>query len=185
MYNVFYTRIIMIVGIVKIGAGLVALEEFRKADSEELAIDEFCNEYTPSLNTADYLGVDASSIDLAKSWGWDFSKATPILEEVPDENPMQEAYEIEETNGRDYFKLAKGKYFGVRLYSGELTYENLSYCYTRLQQVALRLNNGDQPLALHYLQNEFLPITQTDIDNGYTQEIHDSIVNDLDLYVNS
>ena len=45
----------MIVGIIKIGAGLVALEEFRKATTEAEAVTEFCNENTPSLLEADYL----------------------------------------------------------------------------------------------------------------------------------
>lgn len=72
----------MIVGIIKIGTGLVALEEFRAATDEATAISSFCNEYTPPLITSDYFGVDADSIDLAKYWGWDFSEATPILKEI-------------------------------------------------------------------------------------------------------
>ena len=175
----------MIVGIVKIGVGLTPLEEFRTAINEVTAVTDFCNEYTPALIESDYLGVNGDSLDLTKPWGWDFSKATPILEEILPENPMQESYEIAEVNGREYFKLAKAKYFGIKFQSGELTEANLSYVYTRLQHVALRLNNGDQALALHYLQNDIVPITQTDIDNGYTQEIHDNIVQDIQLYLDN
>lgn len=70
----------MIVGIIEIGSGLVALEEFRTAVDETTAVSDFCNEYTPVLNTSDYLGVNADSVDLQKSWGWDFSD--PSLKEI-------------------------------------------------------------------------------------------------------
>ncbi len=72
----------MIVGIIKIGTGLVALEEFRKAVDEATAVSDFCNEYSPILNTADYLGVNGDSTDLQINWGWDFSEVTPVLKEV-------------------------------------------------------------------------------------------------------
>ena len=72
----------MIVGIVKIGAALTALEEFRNATDEATAVGEFCNEYTPSLNQSDYLGVDGGSVDRSKLWGWDFSEGTPALKEI-------------------------------------------------------------------------------------------------------
>jgi hypothetical protein len=72
----------MIVGIVKIDSELKALEEFRNAIDESTAVSAFCNEYSPVLNTADYLGVNADSTDLQKNWGWDFSEATPALKEI-------------------------------------------------------------------------------------------------------
>ena len=53
MHNVFYTRIIVRVGIVKIGAGLTALEEFRSATDEAAAVAAFCSEHSPALNVAD------------------------------------------------------------------------------------------------------------------------------------
>jgi hypothetical protein len=76
MYNVFNNTTIMIVGIIEIGSGLVALEEFRSALDEATAVSDFCNEYTPVLNTSDYLGVNADSVDLQKSWGWDDSDSS-------------------------------------------------------------------------------------------------------------
>jgi hypothetical protein len=72
----------MIVGIIKIGAGLVALEEFRDAVDEATAVSDFCSGYSPALDVEDYLGVNASSIDLQKKWGWNFSEAAPALEQV-------------------------------------------------------------------------------------------------------
>ena len=72
----------MVIGIVKIGTGLVALEEFRKATNEAEAVAQFCNEYTPALNIADYLGVNAESVDRGQLWGWDFSEPTPALKEI-------------------------------------------------------------------------------------------------------
>lgn len=172
----------MIVAIIKTGATLTPVDEFRKATTEAEAVTEFCNENTPPLIEADYLGVNGDSLNLSKNWAWDFSEATPIFKEVlPD--IMEGKYTQSEIDGRAYFKLAKAKYFGLRLQNGELNYNNLSYVYTRLSDVALRLNNGDQGLALHYLLNEFGIVTQTDIDNGYTQDVHDNIILDLTNYL--
>ncbi len=81
MYDVFYTGI-MIVGIVKISAGLTALEEFRNAPDELAAVAGFCSEYDPPLNTGDYLGVNGDGVDLTKLWGWDFSQSNPQLQEI-------------------------------------------------------------------------------------------------------
>ena len=103
--------------------------------------------------------------------------------DVLESNPMQASYDQAEVDGREYFKLAKAKYFGVKLQAGELTYSNLNYVYSKLSQVALRLNNGDHSMALYYLQNDIGTITQTDTDNGYTQEVHDNIVQDITNYL--
>ena len=62
----------MIIAIIKIETGLALVQEFRNATSETAAVVDFCNEYSPPLNTGDYLGVNAGSIDLQKNWGWDF-----------------------------------------------------------------------------------------------------------------
>ena len=72
----------MIVAIIKIETGLSAVQEFRTSLDESTAVSEFCNEYTPALDTANYLGVDSDSTDLQKNWGWNFSKVTPVLEEI-------------------------------------------------------------------------------------------------------
>ena len=69
----------MIVGIIKIGTGLVALEEVRKADSEALAVSEFCNECTPVLTPSDYLGVNGDPLDLQSTWVWAFSQVTLVI----------------------------------------------------------------------------------------------------------
>lgn len=72
----------MIVGIIKKSDGLVSLEEYRNATDETSAVSTFCSEYSPALSVADYLGVNADSIDLLKNWGWDFSEVAPTLKEV-------------------------------------------------------------------------------------------------------
>lgn len=82
MYNESYKRKNMIVGIIKIGTGLVVLEEFRTAIDELTAVSDFCNEYSPALNTVDYLGVNGDTLDLKTSWGWDFSEVTPTFKEI-------------------------------------------------------------------------------------------------------
>ena len=104
MYNDFNNTANMIAGIIKTETGLSLVQEFRKADSEALAVSEFCNEYSPPLNTADYLGVNAGSIDLQKNWGWDFSEVTPVLKEVVSivNNPMPK--NIGESNDYSQFR---------------------------------------------------------------------------------
>ena len=70
----------MIVGIVKIGNGLIALEEFRKAETITEGVNAFCNENFIPLNPLDYLGIDASSNDRTKLWGYDFNEE--VLKEI-------------------------------------------------------------------------------------------------------
>ena len=134
------------------------------------------------LLEVDYLGVNGDSLNLQLTWAWDFAKVVPLFVQILP-NLIEEKYTQAEIDGRAYFKLAKAKYFGVKLQTLELNYNNLSYIYTRLSEVALRLNNGDQGLALHYLLNEFGIVTQTDIDNGYTQDVHDNIILDITNYL--
>ena len=172
----------MIVAIVKIETGLEVVQEFRKAIDEITAVNDFCNEYNPTLNVSDYLGVNADSLDLQSNWGWDFSGLPPLFVEILP-NPMKEVFTQSEIDGREYFKYAKATYFGIHYKNGILTLANLDYCYTKLKVVSSRLNNGDFELAHYYLLTEIPPITQTDIDNGYTQEIHDKIVIDLNTYI--
>jgi hypothetical protein len=186
----------MIVGIVKIGAGLVALEEFRKADNESLAIDEFCNECTPVLNPADYLGVNGDSLDLQQNWGWDFSETTPVLKEVVivlnkiyalsdrQIEPILPELKKNSRNGVILFNEIMATYFGLRFASGELTEDNIDYCYTKLMPVATMLIRGHFKQARKRLNKLFASgVTQEDIDNGYTQEIHDNIINDINDYL--
>ena len=93
----------MIVGIIKTGAELEALEEFRNAVDESTAVSAFCNEYSPALDTADYLGVNADSTDLQKNWGWDFSEATPVLKEVV--NIVSHPMPINMGESNDYYQF--------------------------------------------------------------------------------
>jgi hypothetical protein len=95
------------------------------------------------------------------------------------------AFEQMQVDGKDYFFQAKAKYFGLRYKIGDLTDANINYCYHKLDVVANRLNNGDWVPALYIMQNEINTITQQDIDNGYTQEIHDEIVQDLTNYIST
>ncbi len=72
----------MIIGIVKIGSVLTAMEEFRDAPDESAAVAGFCSEYDPPLDTEDYMGVNGDGVDLTKAWGYDFSAPTPVLKEI-------------------------------------------------------------------------------------------------------
>jgi hypothetical protein len=93
-------------------------------------------------------------------------------------------YEQMKIDGKKYFSEAKAKYFGKRYKDGDLNDENIDYIYTRLERPERRLNHGDWMPALYYMQNKMGEINQIDIDNGYTQEIHDNIIQDLTNYLN-
>ena len=103
MYNVFYTRIIMIVGIVKTSSGLEPLQEFRNAVDEATAVSVFCNEHTPPLDTADYTGLNGDSLDLQKKWNWDFSEPTPIFKEDLESYLYEIQYDVNEHVGEKDF----------------------------------------------------------------------------------
>jgi hypothetical protein len=105
------------------------------------------------------------------------------IDDVAPSSEMMPLFEQMQIDGKDYFFQAKAKYFGLRYKIGDLTDANINYCYHKLESVANRLNNGDWVPALYIMQNEINTITQVDIDNGYTQEIHDEIVKDLIAYI--
>lgn len=102
---------------------------------------------------------------------------------VPDLEILAE-YEQMKIDGKNYFFEAKAKYFGKKYKEGILNDSNIDYIYNRLDKPERRLNHGDWKPALYYLENEIGDISQTDIDNGYTQEIHDNIINDINNYLN-
>ena len=73
----------MIAGIVKIAAGVVPIEEFRIAANPAAAVAEFCAEYTPPFDVADYLGIDpgwSAVPDAAEGyvWAWDFGASALV-----------------------------------------------------------------------------------------------------------
>jgi hypothetical protein len=93
----------MIVAVIKIETGLALVQEFRNATSETTAVVDFCNEYSPALNTADYLGVNGDSVDLQVNWGWDFSEGTPVLKEVV--NIINHPMPINVGESNDYYQF--------------------------------------------------------------------------------
>jgi len=93
-------------------------------------------------------------------------------------------YEQRKIDGQAYFFQAKAEYFGVKLRDGILTSENVNYIYTKLEKPERMINNGDWEPALYAMINDISTTTQEDIDNGYTQEIHDNIINDINNYLN-
>ena len=78
----------MIVGIVKVGPGIVSLEEFRESIDPAAAVAAFCTEYTPPLDEADYLGIDTgwSAVQSAADsyvWAWDFALSALVQKAAP------------------------------------------------------------------------------------------------------
>ena len=117
-----------------------------------------------------------------------FSNSQPLgFTEITDPNELSKLYfkqnkKLEE-DGKEYTANFKIDSFGVKYRDGILSDSNVDYLYSKLTQVILRLNDGNWESALYYLNNHLNTITQTDIDNGYTQEIHDKIVIDLNTYI--
>ncbi len=75
----------MIVAIVKQLSGIVPIEEFRVAVDEATAVDDFCSEYNPPLNPADYLGFDSGWSEYqppAPLYRWAYNFNAPGLVQV-------------------------------------------------------------------------------------------------------
>lgn len=86
-------------------------------------------------------------------------------------------------DGKNYASKFKVEIFGVKYRSGLLTDQNVDYLYNKLSQLLIRLADGSWNSAKYVLENTLSTITQSDIDNGYTQEVHDKILNDITAYL--
>lgn len=88
-------------------------------------------------------------------------------------------------DGNKYTSKFKVDVFGVKYRDGIITDSNVDWLYVNLNQLLLRLEDGNWDSALYYLNNHLLPITQESIDNGYTQEVHDKLVTDITTYLST
>jgi len=88
-------------------------------------------------------------------------------------------------DGIDYVAVLKIDNFGVPYRDGTLTDANVNYLYNKLPQLIMRLEDGNWESAKYLLENELNTISQNDIDNGYTQAVHDGILNDITTYINN
>ena len=118
-----------------------------------------------------------------------YSETQPVgFSEITDQAKLSELYLKLNNNmkqlGRDYVSSFKVSSFGLLYRDGTLTDANINYLYNKLTQLLLRLEDGNFDSAKFLLQNELNTITQDDIDNGYTQAIHDQILNDINNYLN-
>ena len=99
--------------------------------------------------------------------------------------PIMPVYSKMQRDGYKYSFDAKAKYFGLGYQPGLLTDDNILYLYKRLSQPLQMLENGDYKPALLYLLNDIVTPNETDISNGYTPEIHDSIIDEINTYLDS
>jgi len=118
-----------------------------------------------------------------------YSETQPVgFSEITDQTELSELYlklNNKRSNwGKDYISSFKVENFGENYRDGNLSDSNIYYLYQKLALLIAVIEDGNIDCALFILNNEINTITQTDIDNGYTQEIHDSIVNDLTNYLN-
>jgi hypothetical protein len=108
--------------------------------------------------------------------------------EITDQNQLDDLFfklNNKRSNwGKDYISSFKVENFGENYRDGNLSDSNIYYLYQKLALLIAVIKDGNIDCALFILNNEINTITQADIDNGYTQEIHDSIVNDLTNYLN-
>lgn len=78
----------MIVAIVAQGAGVLPVQEFRESVDAATAVSDYCAEYTPPKNTADYLGYDTGWASFqapaqGKEWSYDFANPGLIQTDLP------------------------------------------------------------------------------------------------------
>ena len=93
------------------------------------------------------------------------------------------AFTKSKSDGEKYFYNFAAEHFAIKEATGELTFENINYIFNRLNLVVNKLTLGLWSISLVAMQNEIAPLTQEDIDNGYTQELHDKIVLDFTNYL--
>jgi len=109
--------------------------------------------------------------------------------EITDENELNDLYfKLDKKrikDGKEYASRFKVDVFGVKYRSGIVTDQNIDYLYNKLAQLLIRLEDGSWNSAKYFLENTLNTITQSDIDNGYTQEIHDKILNDITTYLDN
>ena len=94
------------------------------------------------------------------------------------------AFSKSKIDGENYFYNFAAEHFAIKEAAGELTIENINYIFNRLNPVINKLVFGFWGISLVSMQNEVAPVTQEDIDNGYTQELHNKIVLDFTNYLN-
>jgi len=88
-------------------------------------------------------------------------------------------------DGAQYVAEFKVSTFGFLYRDGILLDANVDYLYNKLTQLLLRLEDGNWNSAKYLLENELSTISQEDIDNGYTQSVHDDLLNDITTYINN
>ena len=93
------------------------------------------------------------------------------------------AFTKSKSDGENYFYNFAAEHFAIKEATGELTIENINYIFNRLNPVINKLVLGFWGISLISMQNEVSPVTQDDIDNGYTQELHDKIILDITNYL--
>jgi len=93
------------------------------------------------------------------------------------------AFTKSKSDGEKYFYNFASEHFAIKEAAGELTFENINYIFNRLTPVINKLTLGLWSISLVSMQNEIAPVTQEDIDNGYTQEVHDKIILDITNYL--
>lgn len=177
MYNEFNNRI-MIVAIIEIGAALIAVEEFRTATSEAVAVTNFCNEQSPPLLEANYLGANADGLDLQEHWGWDFSKQTPTLEQLPPDlmQIARDKYIQRIIDGQNYFLDVMAQ-VSVLIDSNSMTLAEAFEVEGKLSEVKKHVQDGQWLSA----QNEIT--TNVIVGGALTQAFYDSIKLQIDNYV--
>ncbi len=78
----------MIIGVARIGPGIVPLEEWRDAQDAAAAVGAFCARHQTPKNPADYIGIDPGWASVQRPsdgyvWAWDFDLATLVQARSP------------------------------------------------------------------------------------------------------
>jgi len=90
-----------------------------------------------------------------------------------------------EIDGLEYFRSVRAD-LALLYLAGTITVANAFYIEEKLDHVKSKVISGDWLTAQHEITNVVVTggvVSQDDIDNGYTQEVHDGIKNYIDNYV--
>ena len=95
-------------------------------------------------------------------------------------------YSIRTEDGQNYYDEVRGN-LALQYNAGTLSIEDANYIeVTKLSVVKSLLITGDWATAQYEMNNDVVTggtVSQTDIDNGFTQAIYDNIKSSIDDYV--
>ncbi len=180
----------MIVGLIKLGIGVVPFEEFRNVESAALAVTEFCGEYNPPLLESDYTGIDmnwpySKPCEPGYRWAWNFDTAE-LVQSVSSAtiDNVKAVYLTRRIDGDAYFEDVRAG-IAFEYMAGKITGIQATYIENKLITVLPKLILGDW-LTASFQLDSIVPggvVSEMDVQMAYTQERHESMKSYIQDYL--